>query len=486
MTTLIYAPIALWEGHLSIAIELCYLEVDLGNSVLMVNCRESLASCAANPFLDKAKCNECKIQSRHLKQELLPFGVKNLFIEGTDVSVFQESLPQLRLDSLEDLERFQWDGFNFGLAALSHMSTMYRKSEPLSQDEIFQARNLLINSLSHYLFFCEKLPKNIDKVLLWGGRRPSEAPMAFFAKKRGIPLFYFESAASDDSYYLSSNQPSHPLEISNEIMNWSQDCSKSRGSRSTAADYFKALEEGVLSAPGYRSYPMVEKTLNLPKKLDKKRIVIFTSTAWEWKYSHVRPEIDKSEFWDMHATIEKICLDEELARDFEVIVRWHPNTSSAHKSDKARVQEIILNSGNGVEHFSYDSQINSYVLLNSADIVITMGSSIGVEACFRSKPVILLGQCDYSNLGVAYEPRNYDEFRVLLNSSLVPLDNTGAVMWANYRQFHGIKMRFVSSEDGKKCLNGKRIKKKSPFAVMRNRFNIAKHKIKNLTNSQLL
>ena len=478
MTTLIYAPIALWEGHLSIAIELCYLEVGLGNSVLMVNCRESLASCAANPFLDKVKCNECKIQSRHLTRELLPFGVKSLFIEETDVSVFQKSFPQLRLDSLEDLERFQWDGFNFGLATLSHMSTMYRKSEPLSQDEIFQARNLLINSLSHYLFFCEKLPKNIEKVLLWGGRRPSEAPMAFFAKKRGIPLCYFESAASDDSYYLSSNQPSHPLEIANEIMNWSQDFSKSRGSQSTAADYFKALEEGVLSAPGYRSYAMIEKTLNLPKKLDKKRIVIFTSTAWEWKYSHLRPEIDKSEFWDMHATIEKICLDEELVRDFEVIVRWHPNTSSAHKSDKARVQEIVLNSGNGVEHISYESQINSYVLLNSADIVITMGSSIGVEACFRSKPVILLGQCDYSNLGVAYEPRNYDEFRLLLNSPLSPLDKRGAIMWANYRQFHGTKMKFVNGKNGRKFVGKLRVRKVSVSSVIRRVINFLKHRLK--------
>ena len=63
-----------------------------------------------------------------------------------------------------------------------------------------------------------------------------------------------------------------------------------------------------------------------------------------------------------------------------------------------------------------NEKINSYELIKKADLVITFGSSIGIEACYLKKPVIALGGSFFYHLDYAYKPRTIKELRQLLKS----------------------------------------------------------------------
>jgi hypothetical protein len=62
--------------------------------------------------------------------------------------------------------------------------------------------------------------------------------------------------------------------------------------------------------------------------------------------------------------------------------------------------------------------VSTYSLLEVAEKIITVGSTVGVEAVYFKKPSILLGPSSYRFLDVCYVPKNDDELRAMLKDSL--------------------------------------------------------------------
>jgi len=61
--------------------------------------------------------------------------------------------------------------------------------------------------------------------------------------------------------------------------------------------------------------------------------------------------------------------------------------------------------------------VDSYDIVSAADVVLTFGSTIGIEAAYYGKPSILLGRAVYEDLGSCYVPSSHDELMKLLSSS---------------------------------------------------------------------
>jgi hypothetical protein len=52
-------------------------------------------------------------------------------------------------------------------------------------------------------------------------------------------------------------------------------------------------------------------------------------------------------------------------------------------------------------HLDPFADIDSYTLMRQADVVVTYGSTTGVEAAFAGKPVVVMGPSAYDKLGTA-------------------------------------------------------------------------------------
>jgi hypothetical protein len=104
--------------------------------------------------------------------------------------------------------------------------------------------------------------------------------------------------------------------------------------------------------------------------------------------------------------IDQISHLQELMEFFEsqdssrhrLIVRIHPNLLTKNPKDKEEWE--IIRSSENVLVFKAESKVSTYSLIDVADVVITFGSTVGIEAAYMGKPVFLLGETVWAELGI--------------------------------------------------------------------------------------
>jgi hypothetical protein len=84
--------------------------------------------------------------------------------------------------------------------------------------------------------------------------------------------------------------------------------------------------------------------------------------------------------------------------------------------------------------------------LDASDLVVSFGSTMGIEASYWSKPSILLSRCIYEKSGSVYVPKSKEEVVSLISRAgeLPPLDKTGACKAAFFWSRGGHSVRYFS------------------------------------------
>lgn len=148
---------------------------------------------------------------------------------------------------------------------------------------------------------------------------------------------------------------------------------------------------------------------------DKKVVVYFSSSGDEIS----ELDLDWNDFFGGQENsldlISKICAEDP---DTYLVVRSHPHKRHKPAHD---VQEWMKS----VEHAQPDlhldphSEVDSYSLMRRADLVITYGSTSGIEAAFAHKPVIVMGPSAYNILGAATQVFTEAELRTAITEPTV-------------------------------------------------------------------
>ena len=76
---------------------------------------------------------------------------------------------------------------------------------------------------------------------------------------------------------------------------------------------------------------------------------------------------------------------------------------------------------------------DTYQLMENSDIVVTYGSTVGIEAVYNYKPVIALGRCVYEFSEEIMKPRNTEELHAFLSTPTIPKSRIGAEKYGYYR-----------------------------------------------------
>jgi hypothetical protein len=137
-----------------------------------------------------------------------------------------------------------------------------------------------------------------------------------------------------------------------------------------------------------------------------------------------------------------------ILENYSIVVRWHPNLQTAGKFENELVDAIIAMSPL-VEHIRSNSDIDSYSLLLSADVVLTTGSTMGVEANYYGKASILLGTALYMNLDVCHRPNNFSELLKLLSENVFVHSREGAILFGSFFAKYGYEIMNFSFTNGK-------------------------------------
>lgn len=137
-------------------------------------------------------------------------------------------------------------------------------------------------------------------------------------------------------------------------------------------------------------------------KIDAPFILYFSNSDdeaigfWEHWSQNLGTQID---------CVKKLIKYFEARHEYTLIIRLHPNLASKPKLDQK--EWINLASSKNVKIIGPTEKVSSYALIQECQGVITFGSTIGIEAAYMEKPVMILADCKYDELGFAYKPNDW-------------------------------------------------------------------------------
>jgi len=124
----------------------------------------------------------------------------------------------------------------------------------------------------------------------------------------------------------------------------------------------------------------------------KRKIAIFTSSIDEY-FSNL--EFDHRGWESQELAIERI-VSRLFDEDNEVVIRLHPNLGNKAWVDAVTIFESLGRTKAKIV-LPWE-MISSYKLIDESDIIITWGSTIGLESLFRKKKVLFLGPTIYESI----------------------------------------------------------------------------------------
>ena len=130
---------------------------------------------------------------------------------------------------------------------------------------------------------------------------------------------------------------------------------------------------------------------------------------------------------------------------YTLLVRTHPHKRMKPKRDVEDWHAAVEAAKPDI-HLDEFSPVDSYTLMRQADVVVTYGSTTGVEAAYAGCPVIVMGPSAYDELGCATRVANVDELRAAL-SARQPGEHAGAISYGLMMLRRGFTFEHVRVDD---------------------------------------
>jgi hypothetical protein len=373
----------LWKNHYTMELALLY-ELSKNNNIKYFYCNKILDTCEANIFGDPVICNECvgfldeSITQLELQAD---FDLKPIFNNVIKQYPHINYQPNI-FNSIDTLMSIKYKNFEIGKAIINHLIGNFSIKVNLQEPAIKKLiRSLFYSLIDLYEFFDHYFKtENADYGLTFNGRFPQEAAFLSACEANKINYMIHERGSSVDRIALYFNQkPHHIWTYSDQAIGI--DLSKfnyemTARLKSFCISPYKMWPDQIFNKDQIKGH--------LPIKRDKKIISIFLSTQEEFFAVSGGPE-DSS----FYKKLEKLLVNFHLIEhsNYHVIIRDHPN--SAKFSQESNYQSLVARFS-FAQYFSPTSEIDTYALIDSSDLVITFGSTVGLEALARGKKVVCL------------------------------------------------------------------------------------------------
>ena len=309
------------------------------------------------------------------------------------IEAFMQQLN--KISNISMLSSLQFDSIKPGAAVANEIIT-YSKDSDVNLLEIQKLVIFLLRSYlevySHTLISIRD--NRISRVHIYNGRFLHERASWDAAKRLGCEILIFETT---HDRYQQRTEGFHNRVNNQKVMKELWENSKLEISKKTseASVWFKNMRSDV--------NPFMVKH---PKKFisNKKYFVYFSNS-----------DDEVVGFWDewteplgnQFDVVSKLIEIFSNQNTYELVIRLHPNLLNKPpkiikkwQSLKTNRNSVLIQSG---------EKISSYDLIDNCVGVINFGSTIGIEAAYYEKPVLVMADCKYDELEIADKLFNWDE-----------------------------------------------------------------------------
>ena len=409
--------------HLETEMEIIEKLLENGNKIFWIICEGDFKVCFQNPNHLKIDCKKCfsrvsngfdLLKSRVFNHQNLNVIKYNQFLSKSDFNINFQS-KNLVFKTFNELKAFHYKTYDSGLATASSLVSYTRNHEPIIENHIDFIKNGLFTGA--YLYETFQLILNQikpDFVILFNGRFIENRPLLRVCQEKKIEYATHERGGKINSFLFQINSIPHSIStISKEMEQLWKDSNENKFEigEKFYSNRIKRVEDA------WYSFTKEQQLGRLPESFrqleGKKVITIFNSSLDEYEGLEGFGPF----FYDNdNEGIKAIC--ESLKNDatIKLYIRIHPNLKGIDNSQNRFLNEIA-NQYKTVEMISADDSVDTYALIKSSEIVIVFGSTVGVEAAFSGKNVVLLGKAAYMNLNCVTIPKNHLDLMTILTDS---------------------------------------------------------------------
>jgi Capsule polysaccharide biosynthesis protein len=455
---LIYSPLAGSKPHFETDLELAEDYLQQGCEVLFLTCNRDVPSCDLNPRHEFGKCYRClsrqesgiKWLKEDLSRKLL---VKSFYWIEPEQQKTIDSILKQSFNMEKELRDLVVDDSDIGLSVLSSIVSILREPnldltcyQELIQSQLMTALTVHFSIMNHLQDY------KPDEFILYNGRLSVLRPALRVAQKLGIQSYVHELAGVLDRYSLTSNTSPHDLKFMKELIhNFYHDSLVSdERKREIAASWFEERQVNQDSSGFY--FTKSQEIGLVPDSINSSKLIvsIFISSedemvaigGWENPY-----------YEDQNHGLEKIFSDFADDKNLQFILRIHPHLRNVDNS-QTRCLKAFGGRFRNVDVISADSKISTYSLVQSSDIVIAFGSTIGIEACYQKKVTILLGRAMYEDAKSLIKPKSHEDLVKILHASIrskqppkVEFHDPDWIVYGFFQKSYGKSFKFVQHRD---------------------------------------
>ena len=405
------------------------IEEAKNNNVTNLMCDGSLPACEVDPFGHKLLCKECirrnadSVSISGIDSRLIAFSRDTICDSSFDMSV----------DGL-DVRDFEYRGVNVGVGSISTYISYTRDQEVILNrftrrliEKQLKAACLIVD------FLLERFDKaRPDKVLVFNGRGIIGRSIIEVCKRYSVDFEAIEISGDKKRIERYKCSLPHSIKYRTKLIQeyWHRN---DRDSLVRKAELFfenkrkgRTTNDKVFTGR-QRKGLLKDKYLN-----NTKVIAIFNSSDDEIKSIgdewHLSNQYNQSDI-----VYELVARSKNQKLMF--LLRMHPNLGEV-KAPWVKGWDRLKGLGNCI-FIEPNSKVSSYDVLDVANVVVVFGSTMGVEAAFSGKPVILFGNAFYQDLGFCYRASNLAELVGYCSQNLVAIESEGPEMYASFLMSSG-------------------------------------------------
>ena len=424
-------------GRIALSNELEFMQrhLDAGDTILQLYCNAILPACFDNPHHELTVCWTCMARRKKGLSYLSEKIESQPFLLLTDDDREELARLQTEFQTVEELKAYCIEEFDIGLAVASSLISITKDPYPDPGTHATVIKNLLVSSFVVYRSIQNHLDsRKISKIYAFNGRLDVYRAVLRACQNRETDCYIHEHGPLGRYVIFKNALPQDLALRSQEIIECWNDDSSIEEKRDLAREFY----EGVRKATDKkRSFILDQKEAQLPAgwNANHKNIVLFTSS--EDEFQAIGKEWSTSLYQNQEEGIRKIVKSLRDDRDgLHLYIRIHPRLRDPGIPQK-QIQSLLQIKEDFVTVIPPGSPISTYALLDKADIVLTFGSTVGIEAVYWGKPSVLAGNSLYHHLGGTYKPASHEEVIDLLTSNLAPKDKKAAIMYGYWMKSHG-------------------------------------------------
>jgi len=410
-------PSSLTESFEIVLARAADLAADPDVELTLLVCNGTTRGCVASALVTRGVCGHCRVVRDTALAELVP---------GSTVMTIDSFAGGEAASPADDgMERELRNG------VASTLKTFYRvdvesKRTPLIRRLAFGpvARRWLTYSrfafrgLRNYI--AEHRP---DRLEFFNGRIVPTRSALIAAERSGTEYGVVEVSGAARTLFTTTNAQVHSLSFIKEQLD------SYRRSGRASDDLGRAFFEGRRGGQRTddQSYVAGQRTGRLPTLGDGKILAIFTSSPDEFEV--IGDEWFTAASRDVTRFITE--LRAALPDDHHIVVRLHPN----QRGDRTgRTDDMIARIArlDGTTLIRPEDPASSYELVDRADVVLSFGSTVGLEANYWDRPSILAGRAIWEDLDITYPAETPADVVGLIERNAAPRSKADALLVGSF------------------------------------------------------